>query len=156
VFSSWDQSFIIPLFRIKVGLEVGFKVKLVDIRENRFSTVFAFIPLFKTDCSFEILLFFEEGQLFKLRPNEIGLLYLVCEGKPWSSGNETTDHTWVIPLAHEDLEPVLILERDLDNTLVGKVDLPDEVAVVVGLEGNAEELVVPPDWTILLLILFSW
>jgi hypothetical protein len=66
---------------------------LVDVRKNRFSTVFAFIPLFETDCSFEILLFFEEGQLFKLRPNEIGLLYLVCEGKPWSSGNETTDHT---------------------------------------------------------------
>jgi hypothetical protein len=50
---------------------------------------------------------------------------------------------------------VLILERDLDNTLVGKVDLPDEVAVVVGLEGNAEVLVVLPDWTILLLFLFS-
>lgn len=42
---------------------------------------------------------------------------------------------------------MLILQRDFNYSLIGKVGLPNEVAIIIGLEGEVEMFIHPANWT---------
>lgn len=54
-------------------------------------------------------LFFEEVQVFYLSPNEVSLFYLVGEGVPGSSGDESSDHAGIVTFSDEYFETMFVL-----------------------------------------------
>lgn len=49
---------------------------------------------------------------------------------------------------------MLVLQRDFYYPLIGEVDFPDEIAIVICLEGQIEMFVWSADWTAALFLLW--
>lgn len=87
--------------------------------------------------------------MLELRPYKIGIFRPISKGKPRPAGDQATDHATVIPFSDEHLDSVLIFHRNLHDPLIGKIDLPDQVSVVIRLKRDVELFAVFSDLMVL-------
>jgi hypothetical protein len=55
-----------------------------------------------------------------------------------SSGDESADHAGIVALAHKYLEAMFVLQWYFNVETVSEIDLPQQIAIVVGLERHDE------------------
>lgn len=111
--------------------------------------VLCLISLLQTYFCFVAFLPFEEGELLELRPYEISIFGPISEGKPRPAGDQATHHARVISFSDEHLHSVFIFHWNLHDPLIGKIDLPDQISVVIRLERDVELFAVFSDLMVL-------
>lgn len=111
--------------------------------------VLCLISLLQTDFCFEAFLPFEEGELLELRPYKIGIFRFIGKGKPRPASDQPTDHTRVIPFSNKDLDSVLIFHWNLHDPLIGIIDLPDQISVIIRFKRDVELFAVLSDLMVL-------
>lgn len=81
----------------------------------------------------------EVWKMLNLSPHKIGILDSVGDCQPYSAFEKPADQARVVTFSDENAESVFVLQWWLDHHFVGEVDLPQQIAVVVGFEARHEE-----------------
>ena len=75
-------------------------------------------------------------KVFELSPYKIGLFHSISKGKPVPSINKPSNHTRIVSLSNMHLQPMLILQRRLNQKIIGKVDFPQEITIIKCIKGS--------------------